>query len=160
MPPNGETLPVFALDASGGWNDLRDAISGNANYQVTVRGAIIPLLLFAPLTTPDNLDAWAPMRATPENLLVVSIARKVDAMVLRALAQTEAELGPVRHAATCPAVRLNLALPLADVYTQMTAAGILVFTNTQTNPDAPSFFFLRGPAAVLAFDRELRHVTS
>jgi hypothetical protein len=160
MPPEVKLLPVFALEASSGWDDLQDAISGNANYQLTKLGTIIPLLLFAPLTTPDNLDAWVPMKTAPENLLVISLERKVDAKVLLALQQAEAELGRVRHAASFPAVSVNFELPVADVYAQMTATGILAYTLTLARPDDPSFFFLRTPAAVQAFNRELRHVTN
>jgi hypothetical protein len=158
LPPAVKLLPIFALEASSGWDDLQDAISGNANYQLTQLGTIIPLLLFAPLTTPENLDAWVPMKTAPENLLIISIARKMDARVLQALQQADADLGGVRHAATCPTLSVNFELPVADVYAQMTATGILAYTLTR--PDDPSFFFLRTPAAVQAFDRELRHVKS
>ena len=126
MPPAKNALPIFALDASTTWDDLQNAISGNANYQLTQLGTIIPLLLFAPLTTPDNLDAWVPMKTAPENLLIVSIARKMDDRVLQALQQADAELGGVRHAATCPTLSVDFELPVADVYAQMIATRILL----------------------------------
>lgn len=42
---------------------------------------------------------------------------------------------------------------------QMTIASVLAYTFTLTDKDAPSFFFLRGIAAVRAFNQALRNVT-
>jgi hypothetical protein len=154
-----ETALVFALDKSTAWEDLENAMAACVNYQSAKRGKILPLMFFAPMTEPDNLDAWEPMKQVPENLLVVSIERKVDRTILQALQQAEDVLGEIRHAASFPSVSLNYGLPLAEVYRQMADAEILAYTFTQTHQDDPSFFFLRGLAAVKAFDRELRNVT-
>ena len=154
-----ETAAVFALDAGTDWEDLLNAMEACINYQSTRRGKILPLMFFAPLTEPENLDAWEPMKTVPENLLVLSLERKVDLQLLQALEQAAPVLGAISHAATCQAILLDFKLPLADVYAQMTAAGILAYTYTQTHKDDPSYFFLRGVAAVRAFDKELRRVT-
>jgi hypothetical protein len=159
MKPSQNTAPVFALDAEATWTDWENAMEGCVEYQSSKRGKILPLMFFAPMTEPENLDAWEPMKTSPENLLIVCIERKVDATILKALKQAEAVLGEVRHAASFQAVGINFTLPLADVYRQMTVAGILAYTCTQTGKDDPSFFFLRGNAAVKAFNQELRNVT-
>lgn len=153
------TVPVFALDADSTWADLENAMAGCAEYQSSKRGKILPLLLFAPMTEPENPDAWEPMKVLPENLLMVSIERHLDARILKALQQAEAVCGETQHAATCPAVRIDFELPLADVYEQMTRAEIGSFALTYPGKDDPSFFFLRGEAAIRAFDAELRKVT-
>jgi len=159
MNPPQNTAPVFALDATATWTDWENAMLGCVEYQSSQRGKILPLMFFAPLTEPENMDAWEPMKTLPENLLIVSIERKVDGTILQALNQAAGVLGEVRHAATFPPVRINFNLPLADVYRQMTVAGILAYTLTRDGKDDPSFFFLRGMAAVKAFNQELRNVT-
>ena len=100
------------------------------------------------------------MKTVPDNLLIVSIERKVDLQLLQALKQAELALGTVRHALAFPAIRLNFKLPLSDVYAQMGATGILAYVLTNSGKDDPSYFFLRGKAAVRAFDKELRVVTA
>jgi hypothetical protein len=160
MKPTPNTAPVFALDAATTWADLENDMAACVQYQSDKLGKIIPLMLFAPLTEPENLDAWEPMKKLPENLLVVSIERKVDVTILQAIRQAEAILGAVQQAVAAPAVSINFELPLADVYRQMTVAGIPIHTHTQAHKDDPSFFFLRGSAAVKAFSKELRAVTS
>ncbi len=160
MKASPNTAPVFALDAATTWADLENDMTACAQYQSDKLGKIIPLMLFAPMTEPENLDAWEPLKTLPENLLVVSIERKVDQTILQALRQTEAILWPGHPSVTAPAVSINFNLPLADVYRQMTVAGIPTHTHTQAHKDDPSFFFLRGSAAVQAFSKELRAVTS
>ena len=154
-----ESALVFALDKSTTWADLENDMTACVNYQSAKRDKILPLMFFAPMTEPDNLDVWEPMKQVPENLLVVSIERKVDRTLLQALQQAEDVLGEIRHAASFPSININYSLPLADVYRQMAGAEILAYTLTQTHKDDASFFFLRGLAAVKAFDRELRKVT-
>lgn len=132
---------------------------GCVEYQSSKRGKILPLMLFAPMTEPENLDAWEPMKTLPQNLLIVSIERPVDRQLLQALKQAEAVLGETRHESSCPSVSIRFDLPLADVYAQMIAAGIRAYTITKTGKDDPSFFFLRGVDAVKAFNQELQNVT-
>lgn len=57
-------------------------------------------------------------------------------------------------------VRIDFAQPFADVYRQMEAAEIAAFATPQPGRDDPSFFFIRGSDAVVAFDRGLRAVTA
>ncbi len=45
---------------------------------------------------------------------------------------------------------------IADVYDQMAASELTVFTKTGDDVDSMSFFFIRGETAVRVFDRELR----
>ena len=153
------SVPVFALEEATIWPDLENAMEGCVEYQSSKRGKILPLMLFAPMTTPENLDAWEPMKILPENLLIVSIERHIDASVLKALKWAHTTLGEVRHAASFPALSINFDLPLSDVYKQMTELGILAYTATHSGKDDLSFFFLRGNAAVQAFDKALRNVT-
>lgn len=159
MKPASNTAPVFALDETTDWEDLENAMAGCVEYQSRKLGKIIPLMFFAPMTEPDNLDAWEPLKTTPQNLFIASIARSTDAIVIKALERTETELGELRLASSFPAVRIDFEEPLADVYQQMTAADIAAFALTHTGRDEASFFFLRGSTAVRAFDRALREVT-
>jgi hypothetical protein len=152
------TVPVFALDADSTWTDLENAMEGCVGYQSSKRDMILPLMLFAPMTEPENPDAWEPMKVLPENLLMVSIERHLDARILKALQQAEAVCGETQHAATCAAVSIDFDLPVADVYEQMTRAEIVSFALTYTDKDDASFFFLRSEIAIRAFDAELRKV--
>jgi hypothetical protein len=160
MKPASNNAPVFALDETTDWEDLENAMAGCVEYQFRKLGKIIPLMFFAPMTEPVNLDAWEPLNALPENLFIVSIERSTDTTVIQALQHAEAELGVLQFAASCPAVRIDFEEPLADVYEQMAAAGVTAFANPQPGRDDPSFFFLRGSASVRAFDRALRVVTA
>ena len=154
------TAPVFALDATSTWDDLEIALDGCAAYQSAQRGKILPLAFFSPMTEPENMDAWEPMKTAPENLLIVSIERAVDATILKALLQAKATVGEIHVAFPDSHVQIDFGLPLADVYRQMADAGILAATMIRGDTDALSFFFLRARSAVQAFDRELRKVTS
>jgi len=160
MKPASNNAPVFALDETADWEDLDNAMAASAEYQLSKLGKIIPLMFFAPMTEPDNLDAWEPLQTLPQNLFIISIERSTDAIVIQALEQAEAELGELRFSASFPAVRIDFEEPFADVYQQMTAADIAAFAQTSPGKDDPSFFFLRGSAAVRAFDRALRVVTA
>jgi hypothetical protein len=160
MKPASNNAPVFALDETSGWEDLDNAIAASAEYQSSKLGKIIPLMFFAPMTEPDNLDAWEPLQTLPQNLFITSIERSTDAIVIQALDQAEAELGELRFSAYCPAVCIDFDEPFADVYQQMAAAHIAAFAHTSPGNDDASFFFLRGSAAVRAFHRALREVTA
>lgn len=153
------TVPIFALDTASTWYDLENAMAGSVEYQSSKRGRILPLMLFAPMTEPENPDAWEPMKGVPENLLMVSIERSMDRRILKALQWAKALCGETQHAATCPLVRIDFERPVAEVYEQMTAAGILALAHTYAGKDDPSFFFLRSEVAVRAFDAEFRKVT-
>ena len=159
MKPTANNAPVFALDDTTDWDDLENVMTASAEYQSSKLGKIIPLMFFAPMTEPENLDAWEPLTTLPENLLIVSIERSADATLIKALKHAEAELGALHFAASFPAVRIDFDEPFANIYQQMAAAGIAAFANPQSGPDDPSFFFLRGSPAVRAFDRALRAVT-
>ena len=152
------TLPVFALDADSTWADLENAMAGCAEYQSSQRGRILPILLFAPMTEPENPDAWEPMESLPENMLIISIERAMDDRIVRALQQAKAVCGETQQAAACPLVRIDFELPLANAYEQMAGAGILSYALTHPGKDDPSFFLLRGAAAVRAFATELPKV--
>ena len=152
--------PVFALDESTDWDDLDNVMSASAAYRVKHHGRIIPLMFFAPMTEPENLDAWLPMRTTPEHLFIVSIERSTDATLIKAFQHAEAELGELRLSASCPAVQIDFEEPFAAIYQQMEAADIAAFASLMPGRDDPSFFFVRGLHAVQAFDRALRAVTA
>lgn len=159
MKPASNNAPVFALDETTDWEDLENAMAACAEYQSRELGKIIPLMFFAPMTEPVNLDAWEPLKTMPQNLFIVSMERSADATVIKALKRAEAEVGELRLAASFPAVSIDFEEPLADVYQQMTAADIAAFALIHAGRDEASFFFLRGSTAVLAFDRALREVT-
>lgn len=152
-------VPVFALGPDSSWNDLENAMAGSANHQLSSSGKILPLMFFAPLTEPENPDAWLPMKAVPDNLLVVSIERKVDVIVGTALQQAAAASAS-STAGKVATVVVDFNLPLADVYRQMTVMGICTHALTFAGKDDASFFFVRGPAGVRAFDKALRAATS
>lgn len=158
--PRNNNAPVFALDETTDWEDLENAMAASVEYQSRKMGKIIPLMFFAPMTEPENLDAWVPMKATPENLLIVSIERSTDAVIFRALDKAEGTLGEMRLAPSCPEVSVDHEEPLAVIYEQMADGGIESYAAPGSGEDAPSFFFLRGKESVLAFDRALRAVTS
>jgi len=152
-------LPVFALDASATWDDLENAVWAAVQWQTAHHGKFLSLFLFAPRTEPANPDAWEPLATLPDDLLIFSIARATDAIVLKALQQAGAHVGPVVHHGTDPRMDLDVRLPLADVYRQMTVAGLRAFAYVLPREDDASYFFLRGAATVRAFDTALRHVT-
>ncbi len=143
MKPAPNNAPVFALDETTDWDDLENAMSASADYQARKLRKIIPLMFFAPLTTPENLDAWEPMKTAPDNLLIVSIERSVDKKLIKALELAKPELGELKLADSFPAVQVDYEKPLASVYQQMEAADIAAYALTFSGPDAPSFFFLR-----------------
>ena len=89
MKPSSNNAPVFALDETTDWDDVENAMAASAEYQSSKLGKIIPLMFFAPMTEPDNLDTWEPMKTAPENLLIASIARSADATLLKALELTQ-----------------------------------------------------------------------
>jgi hypothetical protein len=159
MKPKVQKVPVFAVEAAADWNDLWNAMEGCVTYQQTRRGIILPLLMFAPMTEPENLDAWEPMRTLPENLLIMSIERPMYDKVLQALQLAREVIGEICRTGSGAAVDIDFRLPLTDIYRQMTVAGIRAATLIQNHPDDGSFFFLRGSAAVQAFSRELPRVT-
>jgi hypothetical protein len=158
-PPQNNAL-VFALDPDSTWDDLEDAMTGCVDYQSRHGGKIIPLLFFAPMTEPENPDAWEPMREAPENLLIVSVERSADETLFRALRHAQPAIGEVYRAGTFPiVVHTDFKGPLATVYEQMAAAKIHAFAHTFEGKDAPSFFFVRGKEAVRSFSDGLRHAT-
>ena len=134
-------------------------MAGCVEYQSSKRGKILPIMCFSPMTEPENLDAWEPMKLLPENLLIICIERKVDARILKALWRAEAVVGEVCHEGTRTGMGINFELPLADVYRQMGSAEIRAYAFTRMGVDDASFFFIRGGEAVRAFDRELRKLT-
>lgn len=163
MHAPANTAPVFALAEETTWDDVDNAMAASSEYQLSKLGRIISLFFFAPLTEPENPDAWLPMLKTALNLLIVSIERSTDATVREALRHAAADLG-------APEPALGFVLPgmeieiedeglLAEVYERMTAADLRFHAHEQTGEDDPSFYFVRGGAAVRAFDRALRHVT-
>ena len=160
MKPVSNNAPVFALDDSTDWDDLDNVMAASAEYQLKHHRRIIPLMFFAPMTEPENLDAWVPMKTLPERLLIVSIERSTDATLMKAFEHAEADLGELRLSASCPQVCIDFEEPFAHVYEQMEAAGIAAYASPQPGRDDPSFFFVRELDAVQAFDRGLRAVTA
>jgi hypothetical protein len=152
------TYPIFALAASTVWDDLLNAMEAYIQYEMTTTGQFTPLFLFAPMTEPDNPDAWEPLKTIPENCLVISISRDWDPMILEALEHEKETIGLVRNPGNT-SVCVNRTLPISDVYRQMNRVEINVYNLMGTHPDDPSFFFLRGEMTVRAFDKGLRHVT-
>ncbi|MCX6897344.1 MAG: hypothetical protein NT105_01470 [Verrucomicrobia bacterium] len=159
MKPTQNTVPVFALDPATTWDDLNNDMEAVVRYQQTERGKILPLFCFAPMTEPANPDVWEPMKTLPENLLVVSIERHIDAKILKALELARAAVGEVVQASPDSPVGINYELPLSDIYEQMSDAGVSACSSVHPDKDDPSFFFLRGSDTVIAFDEELRNVT-
>lgn len=159
MKSSPNIAPVFALDETTDWEDLENDMTASADYQARKLGKIIPLMFFAPMTTPENLDAWEPVKTPPDNLLIVSMERSADNKLIKAIELAEPELGELKTTSSFPAVQVDYEKPLASVYQQMQAADIAAYAQIFTHPDAPSFFFLRGNAGVLAFNRALRQVT-
>ncbi|MEP6810776.1 MAG: hypothetical protein ABI992_11075 [Chthoniobacterales bacterium] len=154
-----KTISVFPLAASTDWvDDLENALDASMQTQRAIRGEFYPLFAFSPMTEPANPDAWEPLGYLPQDLFLISIERSWDKKILRALAQLEREGMAVAHAtaAAAPLVIIDEAGLIADVYDQMAAAELTVFTKTGDDVDSMSFFFIRGEAAVRAFDRELR----
>lgn len=160
MKDPANNAPVFAIDETTDWEDLENIMSASVEYQLSKLGKIIPLMFFAPMTEPQNLDAWEPMTTLPQNLFIVSIERSTDATLIHACTRAGAELGELRFSVSCPSVRIDFDQPLADVFRQMKAADISAFASPHAGADAPSFFFVSGPDAVRAFDRGLRAVTA
>lgn len=161
MQPAYTTVPIFPLGEETTWDDIENAMAGSAEYQSSKLGRIIPLMFFAPLTEPPNPDAWEPLRTTPLNLLVISIERQTDATMREALRQAAAVLGAPEPAFGfgLPGMEMEEEGPLAAVYEQMTAADLRFHAFEQTGEDDPSFYFIRGGAAVRAFHRGLRAAT-
>lgn len=163
MKPASNTAPVFALAEETTWDDVDNAMAASAEYQSSKLGKIIPLIFFAPLTEPANPDAWEPMGKMPLNLLIVSIERSTDATVREALRNAAADLGAPEPALGFVPPGMEIEIEdeglLAEVYERMTAADLRFHAHEQTGEDDPSFYFVRGGAAVRAFDRALRKVT-
>jgi hypothetical protein len=150
-------LPVFALDPFLKWNDLENAIEGCVQYQNATTGKIRPVMLFAPMTEPENPDTWQPMKVLPENLLLISIERSWDALLLKAFARARAVLG--QPAAIFPSVWSQPQALIADLYSEMTKAGMVSYKELHDGKDDLSFFFLRGREPIQAFNDSLRQLT-
>jgi hypothetical protein len=148
-------LPVFALNSESDWDDLLNALQASVNYQLNKFGHFYPLHLFAPLTEPANADVWEPLKTLPENLLMVSMERCMDARVLNALLRAQFVCGPTPQTGDARAIPVDMERPLAEVYQQMASANLRSFAFTKKTVEDPSFFFLRGEAAVKAFAKEL-----
>jgi len=155
QPPNN--LPVFALDSSWAWNDLEDAMEACVQYQNTTTGKIRPVMLFAPMTEPENPDTWQPMKVLPENLLLLSIERSWDALMLKALARIPAVAG--QPVARFPSVWSTPQALIADIYSEMAKAGLASHKELHDGKDDVSVFFLRGRQTVQAFNDSLRSIT-
>ncbi|MCX7010512.1 MAG: hypothetical protein NTY53_25260 [Kiritimatiellaeota bacterium] len=157
-PPAKNILPVFALEANTTWHDMQNAIHAAAAYQRDQGGNRVPIFLFAPLTEPENLDAWEPMKIEPENLLVVSLERKWDEIILQALAHARLESDtplPLPHG---PEIDPNFDLPLADLYRQLVATDSLGYFLPHLVEHAPSMFFVRGTIGVRTFKKILHRI--
>ena len=156
MPPQNN-LPVFALDPFLTWNDLENAMEGCVQYQNTTTGKIRPVMLFAPMTEPENPDTWQPMKVLPENLLLVSIARSWDALMLKAFDRSRDVLG--QPATVFPSVLSRPEALIADIYSAMAKSGMVSYKELHEDKDDPSFFFLRGRETIQAFNDSLRWLT-
>src|SRR4051812_39122717 len=125
MPRSVTTIPVFALDPATDWDeDFLNAMDASLQYQSTVRGSVLPVFAFSPMTAPANPDTWEPLPSSPENLLIVSVERSWDAKLLQALDRARRVVGTVMHNADDSAVHLDQLVPIADVYQQMEEAEV------------------------------------
>jgi len=156
MPPQN-SLPVFALDPFLTWSDLENAIEGCVQYQNSTTGKIRPVMLFAPMTEPANPDTWQPMKVLPDNLLLVSIERSWDALMLKAFARARDVLG--QPTAVFPSVWSQPQALIADIYSEMAKSGVVSYQELHADKDDLSFFFLRGRATIQAFNDSLRWLT-
>jgi hypothetical protein len=150
-------LPVFALDSSSTWSDLENAMEACVQYQSTTTGIIRPVMLFAPMTEPENPDTWQPMKVLPENLLLVSIERSWDALMLKAFARARDVLG--QPTTVFPSVWSRPEVLIADIYSAMARLGLVSYKELHEDKDDPSFFFLRGRETIQAFNDSLRWLT-
>jgi hypothetical protein len=151
------SLPVFALDPFLAWSDLENAMEACVQYQNTTTGKILPLMLFAPMTEPENPDTWQPMKVLPENLLLVSIARSWDALMLKAFDRSRDVLG--QPATVFPSVLSRPEALIADIYSAMAKSGMVSYKELHEDKDDLSFFFLRGRETIQAFYDSLRWLT-
>jgi hypothetical protein len=156
MPPQNN-LPVFALDPFLTWNDLENAMGACVQYQSSTTGIIRPVMLFAPMTEPENPDTWQPMKVLPENLLLVSIERSWDALMLKAFDRARDVLG--QPATVFPSVWGRPEALIADIYSAMAKSGMVSYKELHEDKDDPSFFFLRGRETIQAFNDSLRWLT-
>jgi hypothetical protein len=114
-------------------------------------------MLFAPMTEPENPDTWQPMKVLPENLLLVSIARSWDALMLKAFARARDVLG--QPATVFPSVWSRPEALIADIYSAMAKSGMVSYKELHEDKDDLSFFFLRGRETIQAFNDSLRWLT-
>jgi hypothetical protein len=126
-------------------------------YQKATTGKIRPVMLFAPMTEPENPDTWQPMKVLPENLLLISIERSWDALMLQAFARARDVLG--QPAAVFPSVWSQPQALIAGLYSEMTKAGIVSYKELHDGKDDLSFFFLRGREPIKAFNDSLHRLT-
>ena len=149
-------VPIFPLDASADWlDDLENAIEASIAYQSRVAGQFGPTFAFAPLTPPANPDEWEPLDAAPKFLLLVSIERGRDALLLKAFRRAERQVGPLLRETTESAVRIDEGQPIADVFRQMEGASVRAFAKLGWRANDISRFFVRGAREVLALNAAL-----
>lgn len=161
MKRGPDYLPIFALDASSGFEELLNALQASVEYCHQKWGQFGSWYAFAAMTEPVELDRWVPIpRGTaPEYLVAVSIDRREDKRLLRAFALAEPEIGPLLHDSNTSPVRADMQLPLADVYQQMDEAGVNAYCKLYDHEDDASFFFVVGSDAVIALDKQLQTLT-
>jgi hypothetical protein len=109
------------------------------------------------MTEPANPDTWQPMKVLPDNLLLVSIARSWDALMLKAFARARDVLG--QPTAVFPSVWSKPQALIADIYSEMAKSGLVSYKELHADKDDLSFFFLRGRETIQAFNDSLRWLT-
>jgi len=97
------------------------------------------------------------MKVLPENLLLLSIERSWDALMLKALARIPAVAG--QPVARFPSVWSTPQALIADLYSEMAKAGLASHKELQDGKDDVSLFFLCGRQTVQAFNDSLRSIT-
>ena len=137
------------------WDDLPNALEASIQYQQAHGGKFGPLFPFAPMTEPEDPDTWEPV-LRPQNLLLVSIDRSEDARLRKAMAELEPLLGPLVEVEPGSAIEFHETAPIADVYEQMEAAGVIACCARQcSHKDDASLFCIMGPDAIVSLNTAL-----
>ena len=156
MSKKSSAVPIFALDDSADWlDDLENAMEASIQYQTRVAGKFGPVFAFAPLTTPADPDEWKPLKTAPDFLLLVSIERGRDAVLLKAFRRAENQIGPLLCQSAASGIRIDEAQPIGDVFRQMENLSVKAFASLGLLQDDLSRFFVRGSRAVLALHAAL-----
>src|SRR3954468_16456997 len=101
------TLPIFALGEESTWEDLENGIAAAVEWQNAKHGRFGPLIGFAPTMEPADPDTWEPVKTGLVNVLIVSMERSADEVLLKACRRAEDGLGELKLAEAFPAVKCD-----------------------------------------------------